>query len=187
MINQTLLNSWNGYSFGLTLNQLAGNREWYIFEPSYFFLRKELSVTAQTWNDAKRRGEIRHCKIYRGKFLDYVVRKEFATLQDWVKDAGGRMEDVLYGENRVREMEWQLIDNQHRHVPKTAKYVELSVLLKHLGYEPPKVEIPEYKELDIEEITKQMGMLMAERDLGIQNVWVIHEGIPTQWTEFIKS
>lgn len=186
MINQTLLNNWNGASFGVTVQFLAGKTgEWHVYDP-YFFLRRELDVTRDTWQAAKQRGEIRHCKIYRGRFLDYVVRKEFNTFQEWLTDAGGRIEDVLFGENRIRDMEWQWVGNVHTRVPKTPKYVELMVLLRHLGYvpPPPPLEIPQ-PETELEEVTRMMGHLLAERDLTMDNVWVIADGVPTRWADFM--
>ena len=184
MINNVLLDNWDGRSFGVSVPELANMREWYVYD-AYFFLRKELNVTVEAWVDAKNRGEIRHCKPYRGKWLDYVVRKQFDTFQDWLTDAGGKMEDVLYGENRIRNQEWKWIDGALQRIAKTPKYVELSVLLNHLGYvEPEKVETPDYKDVDVEQLTMQMEMLMKDRGLGLHNVWVIYDGTPVQWTEF---
>ncbi len=187
MINQVLLDNWNGNSFGITVQQLANKvGEWYVYEP-YFFLRKELGVTRDTWQEAKQRGEIRHCKIYGGRFLDYVVRKEFNTFQEWLTDAGGRIEDVLYGENRVRDADWQWVNNVHTRVPKTPKYVELMVLLRHLGYtEPPRLEIPAVESADIEEVTRMMNNLLAPHNVTTENVWVIDNGIPVRWSDYLN-
>lgn len=185
MINQTLLNKWNGYSFGVTVARLADKvGEWDV-GGAYFFLRKELEVTRDTWNAAKQRGEIRHCKIYRGKFLDYVVHKEFNTIEEWVTDAGGKMEDVLYGENRIRETTWKEgHDGVFHRVWKTAMYVELSVLLKALGYvEPPQIVIPEIVERNLTEILDQE---MRKYGMCADHVYVLANGVFVPWKMFIK-
>ena len=188
-MNNILLDNWNGYNFGQDLSVLAGNVLYQNESDCYFFLKKELGVTADTWNAAKAAGQIRHCKPYRGQFMDYVVKKNFDTLEEWAADAGGSLNDVLYGTNRVRcfDCQYNAVTDTHYQVPSTPKYVELSVLLRHLGYVAPTVVVPEFQDIDVDDITKKMGQLMAERDLSINNVWVISNGSPRQWTSFIKE
>lgn len=150
----------------------------------YFFLRKELAITHDTWAAAKQRGDIRHCKVYNGKFLDYVVNKQFDTFNDWLVDAGGKLDEVLYGVNRVHKFVW--VRDEHNRVTRvsqTPKYVELSVLLRYLGYnEPPAVNPVDD---DIEEITAGMERLMNRYGMTVDNVWVIQHGTPIQWNEFM--
>ena len=147
-----------------------------IMHTHYFFLKRELGVTASGWNDAKKEGLIRHAKIYAGKFLDYVVHKEFNTIEEWVKDAGGKMEDVLYGENRVRanRRRYDYNTRQIVEIPYTPQYVELKDLLKALGYEePPQVEVPADDEVDfIELLTKEV----EKRGANITDVYVLNGG-----------
>lgn len=190
MINQVLLDNWNGDSFGINVQQLANKvGEWYVYEP-YFFLRKELDVTRDTWEEAKQNGGIRHCKIYRDKFLDYVVHKEFNTFQEWLTDAGGRIEDVLYGENRLHKNQWIRDPHDHgirRRVPYTPKYVELSALLTHLGYvPPPPLEIPAVGDTDLEEVTRMMNNLLVPYHVTTENVWVIDNGIRVRWSDYLN-
>lgn len=192
-ISDILLDRWNGYDFGATLSTLANNddRNWrYHGNACYFFLKKELDVASDNWDAAKRRGDIRHCKPYRGQFMDYVVKKNFDTLEEWAADAGGSLDDVLYGTNRVHKQLWLLQDGTHTYTRQagTPMYVELNVLLTHLGYtRPPPVEVPAFRDIDVDELTAQMGRLMTERDLSIKNVWVIANGTPTQWTQFMNQ
>ena len=94
----------------------------YDTRDAYLFLRKELEVTnVEKYRKAASEGKIRHCKPYRGRWLDYTVKKEFKTLEDWVADAGDTMENVLYGVNRV-------------HKGLTARYVTLKWFLEYNGY-----------------------------------------------------
>lgn len=196
MITNTLLKSWTGYYFGVSLEHLSNNPR-HGWEPDcYFFLKKELDVKPDDWKDAKARGEIRHCKIYKNKFLDYVVKKTFETFDEWVTDAGGTMDDVLYGTNRINKTEpalnghgWRVFDAHGRLVtkPLTAKYVELKVLLEHLGYKAPDPIIPVKAGMDEDEILKllgQMTKLMTERDLSVHDVWIIQNNKPTSWLAY---
>lgn len=197
MITNTLKRAWTGYNFGVSLDGLSKNPLHRYEHDCYFFLKKELHVTPDNWRDVKMRGDIRHCKIYNDKFLDYVVRKTFDTFEEWVTDAGGTMDDVLYGTNRVHKTEFVhrpdgllAHDGNGRFVkqPATPKYVELKVLLEHLGYKAPDpVETDSYAGMDedVWELTRRMRGLMEERGLDIDNVWVIANNRPTAWTEFI--
>lgn len=62
-----------------------------------FFLERELSYTKQ---GAIQSGVYRHLKPYRGRFLDYIAKKEFATLEDWVTDCGSSMDKIMFGFSR---------------------------------------------------------------------------------------
>lgn len=149
----------------------------------YLFLKRELEVTADNWAEAKRNGLIRHAKLYRGKFLDYVVHKQFNTIEEWVADAGGKMEDVLYGENRVKDRwvwNYDYTTRQHTRVPYKAKYVELALLLQRLGYvPPPEVQIPEPN------VTEMLTLEMRMRGLTIDNVYVLANGAIVPWKTFM--
>lgn len=195
MINSILKSKWNDSknSFDADLSGVDtyGVHSYYDYN-HYLFLRRELDVTQENWANAKKDGVIRHCKLYRGKFLDYIVHKEFKTIEEWVADAGGKMEDVLYGENRVQNGGVWTYDRatyQHKKVPYKPKYVELSVLLKALGYvEPPKIEIPvadSYEE-KVRKLTSMLEVEMGMRGLGIGRVYVLDEAnqlVP--WTNFV--
>jgi hypothetical protein len=62
-----------------------------------FFLERELSLTKK---QAIELGVYRHLKPYRGRFLDYIAKKEFATLEDWVTDCGSSMDKIMFGFSR---------------------------------------------------------------------------------------
>ena len=140
-MDQFLINKWDGCHFGAYFNEVAGydTRQWWRVNNPYFFLKRELTVTNQEeYYRAKRLNSIRHCKPYRGKWLDYVVQREFTTLKEWANDAGFTVDDILYGVNRV-----------HMKDSKPPEYVSLQHLLNYLGYVAPvSVDIPEYNALD---------------------------------------
>uniref|UniRef100_A0A6C0F4E4 Uncharacterized protein n=1 Tax=viral metagenome TaxID=1070528 RepID=A0A6C0F4E4_9ZZZZ len=97
-----------------------------------FFLHRELVHTKES---AKRLGIYRHCKPYKGHFLDYIVGKEFATLEDWVEECGyASMDDVMFGFNKF--------DGNHT-------YITLNQLIDHLDPMPPMIlnQDPEMVEL----------------------------------------
>lgn len=193
MINSTLLNNWNGYDFGIKLDELANRPDWkWLTYNCYFFLRSELEVKDKAqWDIAKRAGKIRHCKIYRGRFLDYVVQKEFNTLEQWVADAGGRIEDVIYGDNRVNRHGTAWENGVHVWKPVgVPHYVELKILLKALGYvEPPKVIVPQVvvPTTTTQDLTEMINLEMRMRGLNVDNVWVIEGGNVTQWRDFMAQ
>jgi hypothetical protein len=62
-----------------------------------FFLERELSLTKK---QAIEFGVYRHLKPYRGRFLDYIAKKEFSTLEDWVTDCGSSMDKIMFGFSR---------------------------------------------------------------------------------------
>ena len=86
------------------------------------------------------------------------------------------MEDVLYGENRVRanRRRYDYNTRQIVEIPYTPQYVELKDLLKALGYEePPQVEVPADDEVDfIELLTKEV----EKRGANITDVYVLNGG-----------
>lgn len=190
MINQTLLNNWNQHAgeFSVRFYKIVPDATAYHNYHPYFFLKRELEVGTESWKEAKARGVIRHCKIYRGKFLDYVVHKEFNTIEEWVADAGGTMDDVLFGTNRVHKQVYNYDYTTMRGScsPGTPKYITLDVLLKALGYvEPPKVQIPEMTVMT-QDLTKMMDLVMGLRNLSIRNVYVANEGDVLPWKTFME-
>lgn len=192
LINSILKRKWSEHHDGYAVKFDDSTHTSYR---QYFFLKRELDVTIEGWLAAKRVGMIRHCKIYCGKFLDYVVGKEFKTIEEWVADAGGRMEDVLYGENRVqngRVRTWDPVTRTNSYSPYKAKYVELNTLLNKLGYVPPpqpvevpaEVVAPEVPEVDITEI---LTRYMYNRGDTINNVFVLNGGAIVSWKKFVSQ
>lgn len=62
-----------------------------------FFLERELSYTKEGAIEA---GVYRHLKVYKGHFLDYIAKKEYATLEDWVADCDSGMDKIMFGFSR---------------------------------------------------------------------------------------
>jgi hypothetical protein len=127
-----LMNNWDSYNSSKSLHDIPsynGRGYAYTHDP-YLFLERELEFKNKAqWQDAKNRGLIRHVKPYNGKWLDYVVHKEFSTLAEWVADCGATLSDVLYGVNRVHRVDW------HTRRPQEAKFVCIGHYLEALGYE----------------------------------------------------
>jgi hypothetical protein len=122
-----------------------------------FFLHRELGRTAR---DLYQTGHYRHAKVYpRGGYFDYIVKKEFATLEDWVADCGSTMDNVLYGYNKF--------DGQ-------PSYILLSYLLNHLKPE-------------VDEITKFMAKL-AVNDLSLaKNILILRENKVETFDQFMAE
>ena len=55
----------------------------------YFFLKRELQGYRP----------IRHAKMDRRGYFDYITKTYFATLEEWVADCDGEVDDVMYGRN----------------------------------------------------------------------------------------
>jgi hypothetical protein len=131
-MNNFLINNWNGRNFGKPFYQIISDFERrdlaYMYQP-YFFLKRELAFTQpDQYQDAKRNDMIRHAKYYRGMWLDYVVGKEFDTLDEWAEDCGADSRDILYGVNRFHMYQ------RDTYTPHPSRYVTLTRLLDSLGY-----------------------------------------------------
>lgn len=140
-IDQFLKSKWTGYDFGMDFSTIAGypSKDW-TTQDAYFFLHKELSVTnRREYIQAYRAGRIHHCKPYRNKWLDYTSRREFNTLTEWAAYAGGTLNDILYGTNRVHKTFDKIAG------PQIPKYITLQTLLDRLEYDEP---MPKQDDLD---------------------------------------
>ena len=73
--------------------------------PPCFFLERELGKPARQLYATN---QYRHCKVYGNKFLDYIAKKEFDTLEDWVADCGADLSQVLFGYNKF-DARWSYI------------------------------------------------------------------------------
>jgi hypothetical protein len=69
----------------------------YTREPPCFFLIHELSYSKAT---AKAAGIYRHCKLYKGHYLDYTTRTEYASLEQWAAACGSTIDNIMFGWNR---------------------------------------------------------------------------------------
>ena len=149
-MNNFLLNKLNERKYLIDFNKISKYLNENVGDTSnpHFYLKEELKVkTVEEYRVAKQLGEIRHVVEYKGKWFDYIVKREFKTLSEWAIDAGGTINDVLYGTNRA--------NIGHKPV-----FVTLDALLDHLGYvHPPTVDIPTYKSLDtFSDIAKELKM-----------------------------
>jgi len=114
-----------------------------------FFLERELGRTARNLYATN---EYRHCKVYGGGFLDYIAKKEFKTLEDWVNDCGSTMDQVLFGYNKF---------------DMRCSYIHLSQLMTAIS--PP--------DADVDIITAFMNKLAVD-ELSLQDILVdTHNGI----------
>lgn len=71
----------------------------------YFFLKRELAMEP-----------IRHMKVVHEGYFDYIAKKHFATIEDWVADCEGELEDVLYGRNDAYDPFYCSLDELLEHV-----------------------------------------------------------------------
>ena len=155
-----------------TFSKIAGYAkiDWLTYD-AYFFLRRELEVTdiikyRKAWSE----GKIRHCKPYNGRWFDYTVRKEFKTLEEWVKDAGGTMEEILYGVNRVHKEDWQKTQEAGVHVGQAPQYVTLDHVLEYYGYVKPAPAVNSFTDIANElnmKITIEGGKCLVKKPDGV--------------------
>ena len=94
-------------------------------------------------------------------FLDYIVKKEFNTLEDWVADCGATMNDIMYGFNKFDGVR---------------SYVTLQQLISYLATQ------------DVEEVTNFMRRLNVT-GLTIQSVLVVKKDpvMVQTYSDFMKE
>lgn len=123
-----------------------------------FFLWREVVLPLEY---IKQNGMYRHCKVYKGRFLDYITRKEFATLEEWVADCGSSMDQIMFGFSKF--------DNK-------VTYMTLQQLIDHFDPLPPLIPLdPEVDELaafanklHIDELSLR-NVLVVTREDGIKS------------------
>jgi hypothetical protein len=116
----------------------------YTREPPCFFLDRELMHTKAS---AKILGFYKHCKLYKGHYLDYTTRTEYASLEAWAASCGSTIDHILFG--------WNRFDGLPTHTT-------LKKLLQHLC-PPPDPEV--------DELTKFVNKLHVD-ELSLRNVMV---------------
>ena len=83
-----------------------------VHEPYYFFFMDELGVLMQSNKYPKsadsfrqyqelKKTTLRHMIPCKGEFYDYIVDKNYATLDEWARDNKQSTSNILYGRNRV--------------------------------------------------------------------------------------
>ena len=172
------------------LNNLSENRlrfkELFDCEPDsdvsrpYFFLKRELLVTnLRHFKAEKAVGGIRHAIEYKGKWFDYIIKREFNTLADWATDAGAFLDEILYGTNRVHQQDFDKT-TKNNIVYRKPVYVTLERLLRCLNFPiPAPIQIPIYKPFDtFTDILKELDMIDNRKCLvhnSITNTIVISQ------------
>ena len=101
--------------------KIPANEYWLLYK-AYYFFRQELALrpTDATWKFMKDE-HIRHLIHYKNKFYDYITHKEYDGIEEWAKDNGRELSDILYGVNKIRG-EYALSPKQY--------YVDLLFLLQ---------------------------------------------------------
>lgn len=96
----------------------------------YFFFKSEMDISPHP--KGYPRAQIRHLVPYKGRYYDYIVKKEYNTLEEWAEDNNQNTWDIVYGVNSVHNRE------PSRRV---VEYITLDKLLEFLdpGY---KNEVP---------------------------------------------
>jgi hypothetical protein len=132
-----------------------------------FFLHRELKHTKES---AKRLGIYRHCKPYRGHFLDYIARKEFATLEDWAADCCcASMDDVMFGFSKFDGY---------------PTYITLDQLINHLD---PMSPIILNQDPEMDELTKFVTKLHVD-ELSLTSLMVrTHTDGLLTYTEYMEE
>ena len=80
-----------------------------VHEPYYFFFMDELGVPTQSNKypmsassfQQLKKTTLRHMIPYKGGFYDYIVGKNYATLDEWASDNKQSTSNILYGRNPV--------------------------------------------------------------------------------------
>ena len=144
---------------GIDIARLTG-----VQHPNYgrnahpsFFLWRELAYSQAA---AKKHGVYRHCKPYKGHFLDYIVRKEYATLEDWVADCGSDMNQIRFG--------YQKFDAANSHVAIQQLEDFLTPLPELVPIKNEMDEVTSFMEkLHVDELSLR-SLLVRTRTSGIQ-------------------
>ena len=125
-----------------------------------FFLDRELAYNKEY---AKTMGFYRHCKLYKGHYLDYTTRTEYASLEEWAAACGSTIDHIMFG--------WNRFDGQPTHTT-------LKKLLQHLC-PPPDPEV--------DELTKFVNKLHVD-ELSLRNVLVdTRTGIIKTYTKYMEE
>jgi hypothetical protein len=173
--SKTLLNNVKLYdtTFGMyPSNKIFRNQSTAYAKP-YFFLDKELYLNMINYNDFLREklaGNIRHCRIlYASKtFYDYIVHKEFNSLEEWAADCGYSIDNVRYGVNR----------SYSNH---DVDYINIHSLIHNFTADKLVYNTPVYKKETIETI-------LAREGLTADNLWIqTCDNHMVSWSNFVKT
>lgn len=144
--------------FGVDIAKMNGAEPLPYKTKPCFFLERELGRTAR---DLYATNQYRHCKIYCGRFLDYITKQEFRTLEEWVASCGSTMDQVLFGYNKFDQR---------------ASYIRLSQLMNEIS--PP--------QQDVDIITSFMNKLAVD-ELSLQDVHVNAHGMMKNFNDYMND
>jgi hypothetical protein len=152
---------YNKDHLGVNIAELFGEElPEYARDPPCFFLKRELEHTKES---ARTLGFYRHCKVYRGHYLDYTTRTEHASLEEWAAKCGSTINEIMFG--------WNRFDGRPTHIP----------LKKLLDYLSPPLDI------EIEELTLFANKLRVD-DLGLNDLLVdTRTGIIKTYTVYMEE
>jgi hypothetical protein len=176
--SKTLLNNVQLYdtTFGLYRSTKIFLNAATAFNKPYFFLEKELYLNMINYNDFVREklaGNIRHCRILYGSktFYDYIVHKEFNSLEEWAADCGYTIDNIRYGINRP------YISSNERNID----YINIHSLVNSFTADKLVYNTPEQRKETIETILAREGL--TEDDLWIQTCG----NHMVSWRNFVKT
>ena len=146
---------------GVDLPTLFGpNLPTYVKEPPCFFIDRELAHSKLV---AKDLGIYRHCKIYKGHYLDYTIKLEYRSLQDWAATCGATINNIMFG--------WNRFDGRQT-------YVTLVKLLQYLSPSP---------DPEVDELTRFAAKLRID-NLSLNNVLVdTQTGIIKTYNKYMEG
>jgi hypothetical protein len=173
-MDQILQNYWNSRAFAPTIGQTAFEN--WNRSGQYFFLSSELSVkTPVQYVEAIKNKKIRHCIPYNGKYYDYIVKKEFNTLAEWVMDADAtaNLEMVCYGTN-------------HLHKGGQSQCITLRLLLSKYQFQLPLIN-PEDGVEPEEEEKIDLEFILDFHRLTLDNLWVIKDGDIKPFNTYLRT
>lgn len=162
----------SGTTFGIYPITKIFKNENTAYSKPYFFLDKELYLNIETIHDFVRErlaGNIRHCKIiWKSKrFYDYIVHKEFNSLEEWAVDCGYTIDNIRYGVNR-------------RHTG-NVDYTNIHNLIYNFSTTSLVYDTPVVKKETIESRLVQEG-------LTLDNLWVqTCDNHMSTWNNFIRN
>lgn len=128
---------------------------WHYFHRPYFFFHRELdheSLVDEVEYARLKKDAIRHVIPYNGCYYDYIVHKEYASLNEWALDNGETLANIRYG-----------VIKKHRKnaANPIVAWVELNDLVRYLD--------PNYTEMSTAEVIAMIDDIV-ERIISIRSL-----------------
>jgi len=164
-INATIREAYNGQTvnkdyLGIDISRITGEDLPRYGSSPCFFLFREIGRTAR---DLYQTGHYRHLKVYpRGGYFDYIAKKEFNTLEEWVADCGQHMHDIVYG--------WNKFDGRE-------SYIALPTLLNRIDPRRP----------EIDALTNFMAKLAMNELTLTKNVLILRDNKVETFDQFMTE